>query len=195
MAEPFRTSPLADLARPERSLAGPAPITLAELAFAGKLILRGGDDVRARAAEALGFALTEPLRSTAGEGARALWLGPDEWLLLVPGEAASTTAAVLREALAGRHHAVVVVSDRLTGIAVDGQRSREILNAGCPLDLHRRAFAPGTVARTLLGKVAVVLHRPEDDDRFELHVNGSLAPYAWRFLENAAREFGCSIAA
>jgi sarcosine oxidase subunit gamma len=195
MAEPIRTSPLADLARPERSLAGPAPVTLAELPFAGKLVLRGGDDVRARAAEALGFALPEPQRSTVGEGARALWLGPDEWLLLVPAEAASTTAAALREALAGLHHAVVVVSDRLTGIAVDGPRSREALNAGCPLDLHRRAFAPGMVVRTLLGKVAVVLHRPEDDDRFELHVNGSLAPYAWQFLENAAREFGCSIAA
>jgi sarcosine oxidase subunit gamma len=195
MAEPIRTSPLADLARPERSRTGPAPVTLEALPFSGKLILRGGEEVRARAAEVLGFALPEPLRATAGEGARALWLGPDETLLLVPAEAAGPAAVALREALAGLHHAVVLVSDRLTGIAVDGPRSREALNAGCPLDLHRWTFAPGTVVRTLLGKAAVVLHRLEDDDRFELHVNGSLAPYAWRFLENAAMEFGCTIAA
>ena len=56
------------------------------------------------------------------------------------------------------------------------------------------AFPPGTVTRTLLGKVQVVLWRPERGG-FELWVNGSVAPYAWKFLENAALEYGYTIAA
>jgi sarcosine oxidase gamma subunit len=40
-----------------------------------------------------------------------------------------------------------------------------------------------------------VLRRPAERELFELHVNGSLAPYVWLFLENAAREFGFTIAA
>ena len=40
-----------------------------------------------------------------------------------------------------------------------------------------------------------MLHRPEQATAFELRVNGSFAPYAWLFLENAAREFGFAVAA
>ena len=43
-------------------------------------------------------------------------------------------------------------------------------------------------------KATVVLRRPGEAEAFELWVNGSFAPYAWLFLENAAREFGVAIA-
>ena len=47
----------------------------------------------------------------------------------------------------------------------------------------------------MLAKAPVVLRRPAEPEAFELWVNGSFAPYAWLFLENAAREFGVAIAA
>ena len=50
------------------------------------------------------------------------------------------------------------------------------------------------VTRTVLAKAPVVLRRPAERELFELHLNVSLAPYAWLFLENAAREFGFGIA-
>ena len=46
MAEPVRTSPLAGVAMPERSITGAEPVTLTALPFRGKLILRGGDPLR-----------------------------------------------------------------------------------------------------------------------------------------------------
>ena len=195
MAEPVRTSPLAALARPERRVHGPEPVTLAALPFRGKLVVRGDREVRARASAVIGCELPGTLRGTAGGGVEALWLGPDEWLLLTATEDAGRTATALREALSGLHHAVVDVSDRLTGISVEGARARDVLNAGVPLDLHSRAFPPGTVGRTVLAKAPIVLRRPAEGEAFDLHVNGSLAPYAWLFLENAAREFGFTIAA
>lgn len=193
MAEPARTSPLQELARPGRSVPGPAPVTLTALPFTGKLILRGDDAVAQAAAGVLGFALPPALHSAAGGSVQALWLGPDEWLLLVPAEHAAGLTESLRAALAGLHHAIVEVGDRLTGIALDGPPVREVLNAGCPLDLHPAAFTPGSVARTVLGKAAIILHR-DGTDRFVIHLNGSFAPYAWLFIENAAREYGFTVA-
>jgi sarcosine oxidase subunit gamma len=195
MAEPVRTNPLAGLALAERSVPGAEPVTLSALPFRGKLILRGGDAIREGTARILGAPLP-PTMSTATAGATdLLWLGPDEWLVLTPPDRAEPTAVALREALAGLHHAVVVVGDRMTGIAIAGARAADVLNAGCPLDLHPGAFPSGAVTRTLLGKATVVLRRPGEGGAFELWVNGSFAPYAWLFLESAAREFGIAIAA
>jgi sarcosine oxidase, subunit gamma len=195
MAEPARTSPLAAFARAERGVAGPAPVTLAALPFRGKLIVRGDEKARARASTALGCELSGAQRGASGGGVEALWLGPDEWLVLVGADEAGRTDSALRDALSGLDHAVVDVSDRFIGISVEGARARDVLNAGVPLDLHPRAFPPGMVARTVLAKAPVVLRRPAERELFELHVNGSLAPYVWLFLENAAREFGFTIAA
>jgi sarcosine oxidase, subunit gamma len=195
MAEPARTSPLAGVAMAERSVPGAEPVALRALPFRGKLIVRGGDAVRAPAAKMLGAELPGAMRSVAVGETAILWLGPDEWLVLAGTADAEPTAASLRAALAGTHHAVVVVSDRMAGIGIAGARSRDVLNAGCPLDLHPSAFAPGAVTRTVLAKAPVVLWRPGEPEAFELWVTGSFAPYAWLFLENAAREFGVSIAA
>ena len=60
-----------------------------------------------------------------------------------------------------------------------------MLSASCALDLHDNAFPPSSTTHTLLGKVPIVLWRTKQGG-FELWVNGSLAPYAWQFLENAA---------
>jgi sarcosine oxidase, subunit gamma len=196
MAEPARRSPLAGAAVAERRVPGPEPVALAALPFRGKLVLRGGGTaVHGPVARALGVELPGPLCGASAGGTAALWLGPDEWLVLTEPDAGDQLAAALREALAGTHHAVVMVSDRMTGIGVSGGRARDVLNAGCPLDLHPSAFPPGSVTRTLLGKATVVLRRPVEAEAFELWVNGSFAPYVWLFLENAAREFGIDIAA
>jgi sarcosine oxidase subunit gamma len=137
----------------------------------------------------IGCALPERLCSAVGRDVEAFWLGPDTWLLQADLPAVAGLERSLRAALGAVHHAVVEVSHRFAGIGVDGPRAREVLAAGCLVDLHPRAFPPGAVARTLLGKATVVLVK-RHEYRFELLVDGSFAPYAWRFLENAAREHG-----
>lgn len=195
MAELLRTSPLAGFASAGRAIPGAEPVTLAALPFRGKLSLRGGNSVRGPAAATLGAELPGAMRGVAVGETVLLWLGPDEWLVLTAADRADATAVSLRAALAGTHHAVVDVSDRMTGIRLAGARSRDVLNAGCPLDLHPMAFAPGAVTRTVLAKATMVLRRPAEPEAFELWVNRSFAPYAWLFLENAAREFGVAIVA
>jgi len=81
----------------------------------------------------------------------------------------------------------------ITDVGVSGARAGR--PGRCPLDLHPKAFGPGAVTRTLLGKAAVVLRRPGEADAYELWVNGSFAPYVWLFLRNAVLEFGVTLAA
>lgn len=194
-AEPQRHSPLVGLAQVERSIPGGEPVTLAAMPFVGKLVLRGGPSVLEPAAGVLGANLPDTMASAAAGEIAILWLGPDEWLVLMPADRVAATMASLRAALAGTHHAVVEVSDRITGIGVAGARARDVLGAGCPLDLHPSVFLPGAVTRTVLAKATAILRRPDEAQAFEIWVNGSFAPYAWLFLENAAREFGVAIAA
>lgn len=195
MPEPTRTSPLAAWVLAERAVAGPSRVTIGSLPFGGRLILRAGAEAAGLASATLGFELPATMRSAGGGGVEALWLGPDEWLLLVAADAAEHHATALRQGLAASHHAVVDVSDRFAGISIRGTHAADVLAAGCPLDLHPRTFPEGTVTRTLLGKATIVLRRPTQADGFDLYVNGSFAPYVWLFLENAAREYGFQVAA
>jgi sarcosine oxidase subunit gamma len=167
------------------------PIPVRALGFSGKLLLRGGAEVRDKAGAVLGFPLpADAMRATVGAGAEALWLGPDEWLLLVPADTVEAVTGTLSAELGGLHHALVPLSHRFVGIAIHGPHAADLLAAGCPLDLHPRAFGPGTVTRTLLGKAEIILHRPEAGSGFRLYVPRSFAPYLWAWLAAAAREFG-----
>ena len=193
MVEPVRTSPLAGVSAD--AVPGPEPVAIHPLPFRGKLVLRGGAAIHAEAARVLGGPLPALMASAESEHADVLGLGPDEWLILTEPDNVGALATELSAALGTVHHAVVVVSDRMIGIGVAGRRARDVLAAGCPLDLHPAVFAPGAATRTLLGKAAVVLRRPDPAERYELWVNGSFAPYLWLFLRNAALEFGVTAAA
>ena len=165
-----------------------AGVTVVEAPGRGKLLLRLDEAAREQASATLGFAIpTTPLTSTLADQAACLWLGPDEWLLLCPADLVEPAVLALEEALRDTHHAVVDVSHRTLTLRLGGPRVCDALAAGCPLDLHVGTFPPGNVARTLLGKVGITLHRL-DDMRFELHVDRSFAEYAWLYLGQAARE-------
>lgn len=207
MVEPYRRqSPLAHLGLQGRAQAarGEAAVALAERPFQAIVDLRakrGEAGVRAAFESAFGFALPEePNTSAGGPEARALWLGPDEWWILAPGpdpRAGPDLAAKLRQALAGQVAAVTDVSESRACIRVSGPRARALVQKGCPLDLHPRAFAPGKCAQSLLAKAGVLVHLVADDPAegatLDLYVVRSFADYLWRWLEDAAREYGLAI--
>ncbi len=116
-------------------------------------------------------------------------LGPDEWLLLAAETGAPELECELRAALAGRLHSLVDISHRNAALAVSGVRAREVLNGGCPLDLHDDAFPAGTARRTLFGKAEIVLLRPGVELAYRLECWRSFAPYAQQLLLDVAREF------
>jgi heterotetrameric sarcosine oxidase gamma subunit len=137
---------------------------------------------------ALGVLLpTVPSRSVIARDRAALWLGPDEWLIVAP-ETASDLAAQATKA-AGDHPAGVVdVSHRSQTLEVTGPRAAWCLNAFCALDLDIHVFPVGMCTRTLLGKAQILLWRIAPEV-FHLDIARSFVPYVWGCLEEARLEF------
>lgn len=160
----------------------------------GKLMLRARDDVAIRAGDALGLSLPSAVNGAAGDAAmRALRLGPDEYLLLLPGTEVAAALSTLRQALADSHHAALDLSARFAAIGVGGPACRDALAAACPLDLHPLSFGSGKASRTLFGKAEIILDCRAEGD-FLLLVNRSFAPYVRALLAEAGREFGMQAA-
>ncbi|MET7686593.1 sarcosine oxidase subunit gamma family protein [Streptomyces sp. NPDC005483] len=189
----LRTSPLSHLQERMRAAAvtGARGVTLAELPFLTMVNVRV--DPASEAADRIGRALGAPLPrrcgDTAAHGARtAVWLGPDEWLVLSAD--AGAVAAELREALQGDPGSVVDVSANRTTLELSGPSAREVLERGCPLDLHPRAFGPGRAVSTTVGPVAVLLWQVDDAPTYRLLPRSSFADYLARWLIDAMSEFG-----
>jgi sarcosine oxidase subunit gamma len=189
-----RSSALGEASAPPA--AGKAGVGLAEVAHAGKLVLRASPDPAFLAAVgSVGVALpTEPCTAAAGEAGTALWLGPDEWLIATPAGAEVALAPVLRAALKGHAFALVDVTDSRTTVRLTGRHAREVLAKGCALDFHARAFAAGEVKQSLLAGVDVAVHlvadAPEAGPVFDILVLRSFAEHLWRWLADAGAEYG-----
>jgi sarcosine oxidase subunit gamma len=154
---------------------------------AARFVLRGSPDVAARVGAIFGAAPSlAPRRAKEAGGRAALWLGPDEWLLIAEGELPDTLVGELETAVAELPHALVDVSQRQIGLVLEGPLAARALSAGCPLDLDERAFGIGDATRTMLSKAEAVLWR-KGSQRFHLEVWRSFADFAVNFLSEAAR--------
>lgn len=206
MADRFpRRSALAHLGLATRARTGnggDAGVLLSECAFRRQITVRGhaADPAFTQAVEqAIGLVPPSEPNTAAGprdlaEGPRILWLGPDEWLVVGTGATETNLPAALGSATESQHAAVVDVSDGRAVIAISGRDARDLLAKGCPLDLHPSRFAPGRCAQTLIAHAHVILHQVDDGPRYEMYVHRSFADYLWRWLEDAAREYGVRVA-
>jgi sarcosine oxidase subunit gamma len=162
---------------------------------ASRWTVHGGPAARARVVPVWGVELPEIACRAAVAGTRAaLWLGPDEYLLLelAPGErtdeSQAALASALEQALTGTRHALVDVSHRQFALEVSGAHAATMLNAGCPLDLDLAEFPVGMCTRTVFAKADVVLWRTRGD-AFHLEVWRSFAGYVSGLLAEIAAEF------
>ena len=89
------------------------------------------------------------------------------------------------ESLGDAVGSVVDVSANRTTIEVRGSAARELLAAGCSVDLHLRAFGPGRCAQTALARAAVILHQTSDEPCYLILVRPSFATYLARWLQDA----------
>jgi heterotetrameric sarcosine oxidase gamma subunit len=158
-----------------------AAVTLALVPPLTRIVIRADQKAAIAIGNMLGVALpAAPCRSNASSGCAALWLGPDEWLVL-----ADASAKLPATHAAG---SIVDVSHRDTALSVSGARAAWAINAFCALDLHLSAFPVGMCTRTVFGKSETVLWRTGEES-FHIEVARSFAPYVWACLEEARREF------
>jgi sarcosine oxidase subunit gamma len=154
-----------------------------------KLVLRLRPDAAAAAGRTFGIMPPHEACRAAALGTRAaLWLGPDEWLLLAEEGDAEAIAGQIEAALAGTDHSCVDVSHRSCGLVVKGPQAATVLNHGCPLDLSRASFPVGMCTRTLFEKAEIVLWRVEKHT-YHVEIDRSFASYVWNMLIEVREEF------
>src|SRR5947208_4425012 len=99
----------------------------------------------------------QPNRVAVMRAVRTLWLGPDEWLITAPDGAVPELLSWITHAAADRRAQGTDSAARRLIIEIAGPCARALLEKGCGLDLHPRAFTPGCCAQTLFAKLPVIL--------------------------------------
>jgi sarcosine oxidase subunit gamma len=189
----LRVSPLAHMAERMRDAAvtGPRGVTLAERPFLTMVNLRvdPASAAAGRIEKTLGAPLPRQCGETTASGSHTVvWLGPDEWLVWSRAEGAAVTAG-LREALGTDPGSVVDVSANRTTLELSGPAARQVLEKGCPLDLHPRVFGPGRAVSTTVGPVAALLWQVDAAPAYRLLPRSSFAGYMARWLIDAMSEY------
>ncbi|MEO5897515.1 MAG: sarcosine oxidase subunit gamma family protein [Vicinamibacterales bacterium] len=175
-----RRSPLAGVALPPG---------MREVPFLAQVLLRadpGDTDVMTRLAQALDLSLPVIANRVSGShDLHALWLGPDEWLIVGQPGSESALEAGCRTALGTAFGSVVDVSANRAVIELGGPFARQILESGCSIDLHPRAFGAGHCAQTLLARTGVILHQLTTEPLYRLLVRPSFAIHVAAWLRDA----------
>ncbi len=142
-------------------------VVLEEMAFARMTSLSPYGDVSVLSAAmqtAHGVAWPKPNRSTGKDGARCIWFGRGEALLIGPEP----------DAALAKHAAVVDQSDAWAVVTLSGAGTIDVLARLVPMDLRDGAFKRGHTARTMLGHMNASITKL-GADRFMIMVFRSMA--------------------
>ncbi len=171
---------------------GTAPGLYIEQLMGKSLInLRADKGLKARLIPAFGTDLPCLANRMHSVGSRrALWLGPDETLLIADEGDEAALLSALAGALGRNHYAATIVSDAYCVLRLQGGQLRWVLAKGCSVDLHDSVFTAGHCAQSQLAHAAVILAAEPDGVSFLLVCRTSFADYVISWLKDAAIECG-----
>ncbi len=146
----------------------------------------GNDDVK----NPQGFTLPTPGHSAAGTDTRALWMGPGRWLVIANDGAYGALAQKITERIPAA--AINDVSSSRTVLRLTGPKVRDVLAAGCPIDLHTAKWTSGVCATTILDHFTVTIDCI-DAASFDVYVARGFALSFYEWLMEAGEEFGVEV--
>ncbi|WP_028310560.1 sarcosine oxidase subunit gamma [Derxia gummosa] len=192
---PVARSPLAhlELGKRARKQDERCAVWANELPVGGYISLRGEATDAAflqAVAGVLGGALpTVPCTFALLPKAEALWLGPDEWMLLCAHKDVAALVAALEGALAGIHHQVADNSGGYTRVTLRGSKAATALAHVSVYDYA--SLAEGRVVGSTFGKSSAYIRR--DGEGYLVLFRRSFAEYIWKYLERAATPYGFGV--
>ncbi len=134
---------------------------------------------------------TEANTSTTSDKLTAIWLSPDEWMV-VTNELVSkdTNKNELQEMLFNSISkttlgAVVDVTDQFVQLELKGENVYEIFSAGSPFNFNEFKEKKGSTTQTILNHVDVILHH-KDENVVNLFVRRSFAEHLYSWIEDTA---------
>jgi len=123
-----------------------------------------------------------------GKGVAFVWAGPDQWLAIADRNESRDLEAELKTALTGSA-SVVDHSDGRVVVRISGARARDVMAKGVPIDLHARAFKPGSVAITHASHIGVILWQLDDTPTYEVAMFRSYVDSFAHWLFESAAEY------
>lgn len=191
----LRAKALRSLVNALNAASSDSAATLREVSFEAMINLRGnaGDPEFMKVAKQVaGITLPKTPNTTASLNSfRTLWLGPDEWLVVGGDGEQESLIQQLEEAFHGQHVSLVDVSAHRTILQLSGPKARDVLEKGCLLDLHPRAFGSGQCVGTVISKTQVYLEQTNDGPTYRLYVVRSFARHLASWLMDAMAEYTC----
>jgi methylglutamate dehydrogenase subunit D len=164
-----------------------------DLALASVIARRSRErELKGFVAKAFGIELPDGPRVAANGGISFAGLGVHHWFAAAENAADTDFVVRLGEGLAG----LASITDQTDGrvvLRLRGNRARDVLAKGVPLDLHHRSFKTGDIASTLLAYIGVQIEQLDDAPTFQLMAFRSLAGSLWSWLTKSAAEFGYEV--
>ena len=134
---------------------------------------------------------TEANTSTTSDKLTAIWLSPDEWMI-VSNELVNkdTNKYELYEILFNSISktnlgAVIDVTDQFVQLELKGKNIYEIFSAGCPFNFNEFKEKKGSSTQTVLNHIDVILHH-KDENIVNLFVRRSFAEHLCSWIEDSA---------
>ena len=119
----------------------------------------------------------------------ALWLGPDERLVILPKDQIMTAGMNLERELQGIHYSSVDLSSGQIILDLKGEEVLNILSKGCSVDLHQKYFKVGQCVQTSIDKINVICF-PLENNHIRVIVRRSYSQALIEWLKDASIEFG-----
>ena len=118
----------------------------------------------------------------------ALWLGPDERLVLLPKNQIITVEMNLERELDGIHYSSVDLSSGQVILDLKGEEVLNILSKGCSVDLHQKYFNVGQCVQTSIDKINVICF-PLENNHIRIIVRRSYSEALIAWFKDASIEF------
>jgi heterotetrameric sarcosine oxidase gamma subunit len=139
--------------------------------------------------DAFALVLPPPGRWATGVQVDAIWVQPGGWLL----ESGPCAPGALRTRVAAATVGLGAAVDQSSGRSVirfAGAPARSALATCCRLDLHPRAFGPGSAAMTRIAHIACGIRLVDATPTFDLIVSSTYARWLIEELLEASAGYG-----
>ena len=134
---------------------------------------------------------TEANTSTSGEALTALWLSPDEWMLLSNKTVSEDTNTyevednLINNISKVNLGAVTDVSDQFVIINIKGSKVFDLFATGSPFNFNEFKNKKGSVIQTILSHIDVIIHLTEINE-VNLYVRRSFSEHLYSWINDSA---------
>ena len=134
---------------------------------------------------------TEANTSTTSDKLTAIWLSPDEWMIVSnelvnkENDKYELNEILFNSISKTNLGAVIDVTDQFIQLELKGKNIYKIFSAGCPFNFNEFKEKKGSTTQTVLNHVDVILHH-KDENIVNLFVRRSFAEHLWSWIEDSA---------